>query len=225
MVKLGDRIKTLRRSRHLTQFELAEKLGIDQGAVSRWERGHINPSARYRQQIESVLEAPLMEMDRPLLASVDRDLHFSLLLDTKLFVLAASDKAVAVNGCRSKEELVGNCYTPLLDESLQQVFLWLKESGAFKNGISWAQMTLPTPTLHSGFCWMESMWIPFQLDSGELAYRISSRILEAAPAENFGRAVLEVNNQQRELLIPLQEHLITTNKQQSSSARSWSQAI
>lgn len=227
MRKLGERIKNLRRSRHLTQQELAEKLGIDQGAVSRWERGHITPSARYRQQLEAVLEAPLMEMDQPLLESVNRDLHFSLLLDANLCVLAASEITVAVNGCRSVDELIGNSYTPLLDKSWQQLYLWLQESGTFEEGISWARIIMPTPTIHSGFRWMESLWIPFRLDSGELAYRISSRLMDNAPAENLGRATLEVSGKQRELLIPIQEHQINSEQQpsQEQAHKAWSHAI
>lgn len=226
MRKLGERIKKLRRSRHLTQQQLAERLGIDQGAVSRWERCHITPSARYRQELEAVLDAPLMEMDRPLLESVNRDLHFSLLLDAKLCVLAASEITVAVNGCRSREELVGNSYTPLLDKTWQRLYQWLKESGAFTEGINWAKITMPTPTLHSGYRWMDSLWIPFHLDNGDLAYRISCRMLDSAPAESLGRATLEVDSKQRELLIPIQEHKVQNPQQQPSSEhKTWSHAI
>lgn len=214
MKKLGDRIKSLRRLRHLTQQQLAESLGIDQGAVSRWERGHINPSARYRQQLEAILGSPLMEMDQPLLESVNRDLHFSLLLDANLCVLAASEITVAVNGCRSRTELVGNDYTPLLDKSWQRLYLWLKESGAFEEGINWARITMPTPTINSGYRWMESLWVPFRLDSGELAYRVSCCLLDNAPNESLGHAILEVDNKQRELTIPIQEHQVYSQQQQ-----------
>lgn len=226
MRKIGERIKSLRRSRHLTQQQLAEKLGIDQGAVSRWERCHITPSARYRQELEAVLDAPLMEMDRPLLESVNRDLHFSLLVDANLCVLAASEVTLAVNGCRNRDELVGSSYAPLLDKTWQRLYQWLKESGAFTEGISWAKITMPTPTLHSGYRWMDSLWIPFRLDSGELAYRISCRMLENIPAESLGRAILEVDNKQRELLIPVHEHQVKDARQQPSFERkTWSHAV
>ncbi|GLR64721.1 helix-turn-helix domain-containing protein [Marinospirillum insulare] len=234
MKKIGERIKSLRRSRHLTQQQLAEKLGIDQGAVSRWERCHITPSARYRQELEAVLDAPLMEMDRPLLESVNKDLHFSILLDTNLCVLAASEITLAVNGCRSREELIGNSYAPLLDKTWHRLYLWLKESGAFDEGISWAKITMPTPTLHSGYRWMDSLWIPFHLDSGELAYRISSRMLDSIPSESLGRATLEVDNKQRELLIPVQEHKVNQlqehkvnqlQEQPSLVTKTWSRAM
>lgn len=226
MKKIGDRIKSLRRIQHLTQQQLAALLGIDQGAISRWERGHINPSARYRQQLEQALDAPLMERDQPLLESVNRDLHFSLLLDTNLFVLAASEITVAVNGCCSRAELIGHCYTPLLDKSWQRLYLWLQELGAFQEGVDWINMTMPTPTLHSGYRWIESLWIPFKLDSGELAYRISCRLLDNVPNESLARATLEVNNKQYELLIPIQEHQVQLQQQPSlKPTRAWSHAV
>lgn len=226
MKKLGDRIKNLRRTRHLTQQQLAEKLGIDQGAVSRWERCHITPSARYRKELEAIFDAPLMEMDQPLLESVNRDLHSSLLLDANFCVLAVSEITLAINGCRSRDELVGSSYKPLLDKTWQRLNQWLKESGVFEGGVDWVRITMPTPTLHSGYRWMENLWIPFRLDKGELAYRISSRLLDSPPAEGLGRAILEVSNKQRELLIPIQEHKINNLQQQPSlEQKTWSHAI
>lgn len=226
MRKIGERIKSLRRSRNLTQQQLADKLGIDQGAVSRWERCHITPSARYRQELEAILNAPLMEMDRPLLESVNRDLHFSLLLDTNLYLLAASEITLAVNGCSSRDELVGNSYTPLLDKTWQRLYQWLKESGTFNTGIDWARISMPTPTLHSGYRWMDSIWIPFRLDSGELTYRISCRTLDKTPSEGLGKAFLEVNGKQRELLIPIQENQAHNLQERPSfKHKTWSHAV
>ncbi|SFX07574.1 helix-turn-helix domain-containing protein [Marinospirillum alkaliphilum] len=223
MKKLGERIKRLRRARNMTQQQLAELLGIDQGAVSRWERGHIMPSARYRQELERVLQAPLMEMDQPLLDSVNRDLHFSLVLDCELRVLAASETTLAINGCRSRSELIGSSYLPMLNETARSLYLWLQESGAFDEGINWARFTVPTPTLHSGYRWMESLWIPFRLDSGELVYRVSSRLLDAPPAEGLGRAILEVDGKQRELLIPT--HGNNQPARQQPQHKDWSRAM
>ena len=36
---LGEMIATLRREKQLTQLELAEKMGVTDKAVSKWERG------------------------------------------------------------------------------------------------------------------------------------------------------------------------------------------
>lgn len=39
MTTLGDRIKTLRQAKGLSQQELADRLGITKGAVMHWETG------------------------------------------------------------------------------------------------------------------------------------------------------------------------------------------
>jgi transcriptional regulator with XRE-family HTH domain len=43
-MKTGDRIKELRKSKDLTQLELAEKLNVTDKAVSKWENNHGEPS-------------------------------------------------------------------------------------------------------------------------------------------------------------------------------------
>jgi transcriptional regulator with XRE-family HTH domain len=42
---IGDRIKQLRSELRLSQGDLAAKLGADAGQISRYENGHISPSA------------------------------------------------------------------------------------------------------------------------------------------------------------------------------------
>lgn len=42
---LGERIRQLRKERGWSQNDLAEKLGVDPGQISRYENGHIAPSA------------------------------------------------------------------------------------------------------------------------------------------------------------------------------------
>jgi DNA-binding XRE family transcriptional regulator len=49
----------LRRKHGLTQTELAERCGIDQGDISRIERGSTSPTARTLQRIAEVLDADL----------------------------------------------------------------------------------------------------------------------------------------------------------------------
>lgn len=44
---IADRIKALRENHHLTQAELAEKLGITRSAVNAWEMGISVPSTPY----------------------------------------------------------------------------------------------------------------------------------------------------------------------------------
>jgi transcriptional regulator with XRE-family HTH domain len=42
---IGERIKQLRSERRLSQGELAARIGADAGQISRYENGHISPSA------------------------------------------------------------------------------------------------------------------------------------------------------------------------------------
>ena len=53
------------RERHsLTQAELAERCGMDQGDISRIERGSTSPTARTLQRIAQALDADVRLVDR-----------------------------------------------------------------------------------------------------------------------------------------------------------------
>jgi len=52
-------VTELREKRGLTQAELAEFCGVDQGDISRIERGSTNPTARTLQRIATALDADL----------------------------------------------------------------------------------------------------------------------------------------------------------------------
>jgi putative transcriptional regulator len=47
LTQLGQRIKEIRLSKNLTQFELAAQLGKDHTSIARIEAGRINPSYLY----------------------------------------------------------------------------------------------------------------------------------------------------------------------------------
>lgn len=205
MLKLGERIQHLRKSRHMTQQQLADHLGIDQGAISRWERNHITPSARYRQALERTFQASLMDGNHPLFESVNRDLHDAMIMDCDFNILAASETAIAIQGCRTRQELLSHPYLPLSHPNYQPLKSWLISAAAFSEGVSWIKIHhLPCLTVHSGVRWMDCLLMPFRLDSGELVYRISQRLLEPAARETLVRAALEKEGQQRELLLPIE---------------------
>jgi transcriptional regulator with XRE-family HTH domain len=42
----GERIRLARQTKRWTQNDLAHQLGVEQGHVSRWERGRVAPGAR-----------------------------------------------------------------------------------------------------------------------------------------------------------------------------------
>ena len=52
----GKRIREKRKELRLTQFELAEEIGTDANAISRWERGEINPGMIYLRKIAQALK-------------------------------------------------------------------------------------------------------------------------------------------------------------------------
>lgn len=52
---LSEQIKTLRETRGWTQLQLAERLGIEQSTVSRWERGQSRPVGIYLTFLERLL--------------------------------------------------------------------------------------------------------------------------------------------------------------------------
>lgn len=54
---VGNKIKQLRSERGMTQVELAEKLGVLQKDVSRWELGKVEPKPETIQKISEVLNA------------------------------------------------------------------------------------------------------------------------------------------------------------------------
>lgn len=56
---IAMQVVVLREELGLTQAELAERCGMDQGDISRIERGSVNPTARTLQRIAGALDARL----------------------------------------------------------------------------------------------------------------------------------------------------------------------
>ena len=59
---IGERITTLRKARGITQVELAEKLGISQALISKYERGELLLHAELLAQFATVLRASADEL-------------------------------------------------------------------------------------------------------------------------------------------------------------------
>jgi len=62
IVKLGEKIKSIRISQGLTQIDLAYKIGKDQPSINRLEKGKINPSFLYLTVIAEGLEVTISEL-------------------------------------------------------------------------------------------------------------------------------------------------------------------
>ena len=54
-VNIGNQIKTLRAERGWTQGVLAAKLGVNQGTISRWESGDVEPMGLYASMVQKLL--------------------------------------------------------------------------------------------------------------------------------------------------------------------------
>ncbi len=54
---IAERIKLLRESQHMTQAELAKKLGITRSGVNAWEQGISVPSTQYIIQLAHLFHA------------------------------------------------------------------------------------------------------------------------------------------------------------------------
>lgn len=52
---LSEQIKALREKRRWTQIDLADRLGVEQSTVSRWERGTTRPIGVYLTFLERLL--------------------------------------------------------------------------------------------------------------------------------------------------------------------------
>ena len=62
---IGDNIRKLRTSRKLSQEYLAEQLGISRQAVSRWETGQTEPTARNLVELAGIFEISVSELVEP----------------------------------------------------------------------------------------------------------------------------------------------------------------
>jgi putative transcriptional regulator len=59
---LGVRIRIIRKDKGITQLQLAHAIGKDQQSIQRLEKGNINPSYIYLQEIANGLNVSLLEL-------------------------------------------------------------------------------------------------------------------------------------------------------------------
>jgi putative transcriptional regulator len=60
--QLGQRIREIRRSKGLSQAQLAIEINKDQQSIQRLESGNVNPSYYYLNEIAAGLEVTLVEL-------------------------------------------------------------------------------------------------------------------------------------------------------------------
>ena len=72
-MKIGEKIRALRKGR-MTQAELAERVGVHETSIRRWELGNRVPDVKDIQKIAEVLNVPVAELlDDALNVSDDTD--------------------------------------------------------------------------------------------------------------------------------------------------------
>lgn len=103
-IKTGEIIRSLRKNKNMTQLELAEKLGVSDKAVSKWERGCGAPdvsllpalSAELNADIESLLSGEMEEND--LINGNMKKMKFYVCPDCGNIVFSAEEAAVSCCG-------------------------------------------------------------------------------------------------------------------------------
>lgn len=134
----GQEMKALRRSRGMTQNDVAAALGVEQGTVSRWERGVEAPRPANLAGLHKVLLS--LRLDGPAKKRVDAILKNSLyqatLVDNQGRMVAFS--SIAVDFFRERYDvdlisLLGRPFQTLIDQINQTEVLWpLEQYGLFK---------------------------------------------------------------------------------------------
>ena len=71
---VGERIKTFRKKKGLTQKQLAEKLGIIEETIRKYELGKLNPKKETLLRIAQALDVQLIDLDDSLGVFTEYDL-------------------------------------------------------------------------------------------------------------------------------------------------------
>ena len=61
-MKLGNKIRQMRKNAGYTQDQLAEKLGVSAQSISKWEQGISYPSILYLVPLTKILDCTLEEL-------------------------------------------------------------------------------------------------------------------------------------------------------------------
>ena len=88
MTVFGDRLRTLREEKGLTQEELGKEFGVDKTAVSKWEKGHripVNNDAVIK--MAEYFDTPIYY-----LLGVTNERHFSQLSEEEAAALAEAEE-------------------------------------------------------------------------------------------------------------------------------------
>ncbi|MBI1837201.1 MAG: helix-turn-helix transcriptional regulator [Flavobacteriia bacterium] len=62
LINLGQKIRTIRLSKNMTQIELANKIGKDHPSINKLEKGKVNPSYIFLQEVAAGLELEINDL-------------------------------------------------------------------------------------------------------------------------------------------------------------------
>ncbi len=153
----GTQVITFRRRLGLSQRDLADRLGVNQATVSRWEQGLTTPSAEIWDHLLSLRYGTgiLQSMALNLLVSASDQRR--ILMTQELVVVGVSRGLALSLGCPSSS-LVGRAYEPLMTDNLRTALRAARASGLFDGAMvgmevwGWEDRTLlDTPMPHHSF--------------------------------------------------------------------------
>ncbi len=135
MVFWGNQIRRCRRLQGLTQAALAEKLGVEQATVSRWERGVHEPDLRLHRRLRDLLFSASSQSDEVLFHRISCSPFAVKISDRHAKNMAASVPAAAVHGVSQSQLAVCN-YQPFFSELLSKHWKLAIEAGFFEGNIA-----------------------------------------------------------------------------------------
>ena len=129
----GSVIRVIRKRLGITQAVLAERLGVDQGTVSRWERDIERPRPAAHARLSALLERDEEKRHfNRCLATVRHDLRPSSLLDPKLRLseVSLSGQRVFRDRGQNASRLIGVAFEAYLDKlGVPQIWTHFQTSG------------------------------------------------------------------------------------------------
>lgn len=131
-------IKTLRVREGLSQADLAERLGVDQTAVSRWERAADQPSLKCRRTLRELYRRNLASrQDRAVRMRVQSGLQPSTLI-AKGAVFIEINEAGAREACVRREALQGRAIYGAFGDRTDEVTRRWEAAGIFDGEVALA---------------------------------------------------------------------------------------
>jgi transcriptional regulator with XRE-family HTH domain len=170
MIDWAREIRKYREAHGLRQEALAEKLGVSQATISRWESGRQRPDIESQSHLRPLLWSGLIGGEALMLHAVRAAPTICAVADRQGRLLAASRAfAGAVGIAPPVGERVRYDLNAVSPDAFA-VFEQAREAGLFDGRLASVSLTsralLREGTLHS-----REFWYPLRLDSGEIVVR------------------------------------------------------